>query len=172
MSRQAALWTLAALLGISLTAGITWATSQLASQHIGLSSEPISAGARLAPKVLRKANRSQPPQSRPKHSTRPTRSTPTKRSVPTTKIGSPTPPSQTQGSAYPQQSTSSAPTVTTTQNAVKRKSSSSSDNGQDGQNRHTTQSTEQPSQPNRSSGGGQESTQGSSGQTGEGHRDD
>ena len=49
MSRQAALWALAALLGIALTAGITWATSQLTSQHIGLSSEPVSAGSRLAP---------------------------------------------------------------------------------------------------------------------------
>jgi hypothetical protein len=41
--------TLAALLGIVLTAGMTWATSRLTSQHIGISSEPISAGARLAP---------------------------------------------------------------------------------------------------------------------------
>ena len=54
MSRQAALWALAALLGIALTAGITWATGQLTSQHIGLSSEPISAGSRLAPAVATK----------------------------------------------------------------------------------------------------------------------
>ena len=57
MSRQAALWALAALLGIALTAGITWATSQLTSQHIGLSSEPISAGSRLAPAGRDKAIR-------------------------------------------------------------------------------------------------------------------
>lgn len=52
MSRQAAMWTLAALLGIVLTAGITWATSQLTSQHIGISSEPISAAGRLAPRAI------------------------------------------------------------------------------------------------------------------------
>ncbi len=49
MSRKTALWALAALLGIALAAGITWATSQLTSQHIGLASEPLSAGSRLAP---------------------------------------------------------------------------------------------------------------------------
>jgi hypothetical protein len=49
MTRQTALWALVALLGIVLAAGITWATSQLTSQHIGLSSEPLSAGRRLAP---------------------------------------------------------------------------------------------------------------------------
>ncbi|MGH2879784.1 MAG: hypothetical protein ACRDK4_09300 [Solirubrobacteraceae bacterium] len=52
MSRQTAMWTLAALLGIVLTAGITWATSQLTSQRIGISSEPISAASRLAPRVI------------------------------------------------------------------------------------------------------------------------
>lgn len=51
MSRQTALWALAALLGLVLTAGITWATSQLTSQHIGLSSEPVSGRRRLAPAV-------------------------------------------------------------------------------------------------------------------------
>ncbi len=50
MSRKPIMWVLAALLGIVLTAGITWATSQLTSQRIGLASEPISAGARLAPR--------------------------------------------------------------------------------------------------------------------------
>ena len=49
MSRQDSSWALAALLGIALTAGITWATGQLTSQRIGLSAEPISAGSRLAP---------------------------------------------------------------------------------------------------------------------------
>jgi hypothetical protein len=52
MSRQTAMWTLAALLGIVLTAGITWATSQLTSQRIGISSEPISAAGRLAPRAI------------------------------------------------------------------------------------------------------------------------
>lgn len=49
MSARPWAWALAALLGIVLTAAITWATSQLTSQRIGLSSEPVSAGGRLAP---------------------------------------------------------------------------------------------------------------------------
>jgi cell envelope opacity-associated protein A len=52
MSRQTTIWTLAALLGIVLTAGITWATSQLTSQRIGISSEPISAASGLAPRAV------------------------------------------------------------------------------------------------------------------------
>ncbi|HYM46275.1 MAG TPA: hypothetical protein VES65_08990 [Solirubrobacteraceae bacterium] len=49
-NRRTAVWALAALLGIVLTAGITWATSQLTSQRIGLSSEPLAAGRALAPR--------------------------------------------------------------------------------------------------------------------------
>lgn len=49
MSRRTAIWLLAALLGIVVTAAITWATSQLTSQRIGLASEPLSAGSGLAP---------------------------------------------------------------------------------------------------------------------------
>jgi hypothetical protein len=52
MSRRGALWVLAGLLGIAIAAGITWATSQLTSQHIGLSSEPLSAARGLAPSSL------------------------------------------------------------------------------------------------------------------------
>ena len=55
MSRQSALWILAGVLGIVLAAGITWATSQLTSQHIGLSSEPISAARALAPRSPERA---------------------------------------------------------------------------------------------------------------------
>ncbi len=69
MSRQAALWMLAAVVGIVLTAGITWATSQLTSQHIGISSEPLSAGHGLAPPV---AERSAPKRSRPTPKVTPT----------------------------------------------------------------------------------------------------
>ena len=49
MSRKTLLWTLGALIGIVVTAGITWGTSKLTSQHIGLSSQPLSAGRSLAP---------------------------------------------------------------------------------------------------------------------------
>ena len=58
------MWVLAALLGIALTAGITWASSQLTSQRIGLSSEPISAGVRLAPSVNNTTKRVVTPPSR------------------------------------------------------------------------------------------------------------
>lgn len=53
MSRRAAIWALGALLGIVVTAAITWATSRLTGQHIGLSSEPLSAGRSLAPSAPR-----------------------------------------------------------------------------------------------------------------------
>jgi hypothetical protein len=51
MTRRHALWALLALVGIVLTAAITWATSTLTSQRIGLETEPLSAGAKLAPAV-------------------------------------------------------------------------------------------------------------------------
>lgn len=47
--------TLLALLGIVLAAAITWGTSQLVRQRIGLASEPLSAGQRLLPRGLARA---------------------------------------------------------------------------------------------------------------------
>jgi hypothetical protein len=49
MTRRALLWTAAALLGIVLSAAVAWATSRLAAQRIGLSSEPLSVLSGLAP---------------------------------------------------------------------------------------------------------------------------
>lgn len=49
MTRRTALWVLAALLGLAVAAAISWGTSTLTSQHIGLASEPVSAGRSLAP---------------------------------------------------------------------------------------------------------------------------
>jgi hypothetical protein len=43
----------AAVLGLALAAGITLAASQLSSQQIGLSGEPLSAGAELVPRQPR-----------------------------------------------------------------------------------------------------------------------
>jgi hypothetical protein len=60
MSRQAALWLLAAVAGIVIAAGITWATSQITSQHIGISSEPLSAADQLAPAETEGADRGRP----------------------------------------------------------------------------------------------------------------
>jgi hypothetical protein len=49
MNRAALLWTLAAVAGVFLVAGVTFAASTLSTQTIGLSSEPESAGEGLAP---------------------------------------------------------------------------------------------------------------------------
>lgn len=43
------LLTVAAVMGIGLAVAVTWATSQIVSQRIGLSSEPVTAGLRLLP---------------------------------------------------------------------------------------------------------------------------
>jgi hypothetical protein len=47
--RALAIWTLAGLAGLAIAAGLTYAASQLASQPVGLTSEPLSAGEDLAP---------------------------------------------------------------------------------------------------------------------------
>jgi hypothetical protein len=49
--RRTALISLLAVLGIALAAAITWGTSQLVRQRIGLASEPLTAGRRLLPPV-------------------------------------------------------------------------------------------------------------------------
>jgi hypothetical protein len=48
-ARRTALVLLAAVLGIALAAAITWGTSQLVRQRIGLASEPLTAGRQLLP---------------------------------------------------------------------------------------------------------------------------
>lgn len=45
--RRTALVILAAVLGIAVAAAITWGTSQLVRQRIGLASEPLTVGRRL-----------------------------------------------------------------------------------------------------------------------------
>jgi len=51
MKRGTVLWTLAALLGIGLTAGVTWGASLLFNQPIGLASQPASVIDTLAPRT-------------------------------------------------------------------------------------------------------------------------
>ena len=65
MSRRALMWVLAALLGILITAAVTWAASLLTGQHIGLYSEPLSSGSRLVPHVREPESRQVPPPSKP-----------------------------------------------------------------------------------------------------------
>ena len=48
-ARSILVWTLAAVLGLSIAAGVTIVASKLSSQRIGLASEPLSAGEDLAP---------------------------------------------------------------------------------------------------------------------------
>lgn len=76
-TRHGLLVVLLALAGIALAAAITWSSSQLVRQHIGLASEPLTAGRRLlapAPGRRTKATgtsttHTQPPSSPPPTST-------------------------------------------------------------------------------------------------------
>ncbi|HST34648.1 MAG TPA: hypothetical protein VLJ80_14135 [Solirubrobacteraceae bacterium] len=126
MSRQTALWVLAALLGLMLTAGITWATSQLTSQHIGLSSEPISGGRRLAPAVTER--------SAPRRTTTRKRSAPSRRS--TTSTGSKVAPSEPTVSQI-----APAPSSTTVPSSPSSSSTSSSTSAKRTTTRRRTGST-------------------------------
>jgi len=56
MVRRTLLWCLAAIAGVVLVAGVTYAASGLSTQEIGLSSEPLSAGEELAPKATATAS--------------------------------------------------------------------------------------------------------------------
>jgi uncharacterized membrane protein YgcG len=49
--RRTVLWILAAVAGVLVVAGVTAAASTLSTQTIGLSSEPLTAGDELAPRV-------------------------------------------------------------------------------------------------------------------------
>jgi hypothetical protein len=49
MTRRAVLWTVAALLGLAVTAALTWSVSWLTRERVGLSSEPSSVIHGLAP---------------------------------------------------------------------------------------------------------------------------
>jgi hypothetical protein len=55
--RSVLLWSLAAVAGLALAAAVTILASSLSSQHIGLSSEPLSAGEELAPGAAAPARR-------------------------------------------------------------------------------------------------------------------
>lgn len=81
-------WLGLALLGILVAAGVAIAASRLASQQIGLASEPISAGDALAPAKL------SPPRHRrrpPRHQAKPERTVPTVPTVTAPPATTPTP---------------------------------------------------------------------------------
>lgn len=50
-ARTVVAWIVAAVLGLVMAVAITLAASQLSSQHVGLSGEPLSAGDRLIPRT-------------------------------------------------------------------------------------------------------------------------
>jgi hypothetical protein len=69
-ARTVIAWVVAAVLGLALAAGITLAASQLSSQRVGLSGEPLSAGDQLVPRAEPRAQ-PRPIQRRPSHPSRP-----------------------------------------------------------------------------------------------------
>ena len=102
MNRNAALWALAAACGIFMAAGISWATSRLTSQHIGLSSEPLGAGRRLAPPAAEKA--AAPEVSRTSSHTRSTATKPSS-TAPSTSVGGTVTTTQSEPAAAAEQRT-------------------------------------------------------------------
>ena len=69
--RTMIVWIVAAVLGLALAAGITLAASQLSSQRVGLSGEPLSAGDRLVPRARPRPPQARPKQPRPSHPSQP-----------------------------------------------------------------------------------------------------
>ena len=67
--RTVVAWIVAAALGLVLAVAITLAASQLSSQRVGLSGEPLSAGDRLVPRAQSRPAPHRP--SRPTQSSRP-----------------------------------------------------------------------------------------------------
>jgi hypothetical protein len=65
------LWTLGALAGVVLAAGVTYAASSLSTQRIGISSEPVSAGRELAPRPTAAPTRTATPRPKPRKKRRP-----------------------------------------------------------------------------------------------------
>ena len=71
-ARTVVVWIVAAVLGLALAAGITLAASQLSSQRVGLSGEPLSAGDRLVPRAQPRHTQGSPSHpSRPAHPSHP-----------------------------------------------------------------------------------------------------
>jgi hypothetical protein len=57
VNRSFLTWTLVALAGLAFAIGVGIAASNLASERIGLSSEPVTAGGELAPAAVRRPAR-------------------------------------------------------------------------------------------------------------------
>jgi len=82
MVRSTLLWTLAAIAGVVIVAGVTYAASGLSTQTIGLSSEPLSAGEDLAPAETSAPKPKPTPEKARRHRKKRARPTPTPTPVP------------------------------------------------------------------------------------------
>jgi len=99
--RRTVVVAVAAVLGIALAAAITWSTSQLVRQRIGLASEPLTAGRRLlAPVTSTPAPRRPAPATRSSTTAPATGTSRRTRSVPATSTALPVaPPATTSASS-------------------------------------------------------------------------
>ena len=91
VTRRGCAWALAALLGIAVTAGLTWSVSRLTTQRIGLSSQPPSVirGLAPAPPVRRSAASSSAPRGESDRQSSPSTSTAPRATVTATTTVSP-----------------------------------------------------------------------------------
>ena len=91
VTRRGCAWALAALLGIAVTAGLTWSVSRLTTQRIGLSSQPSSVirGLAPAPPVRRSAASSSAPRGESDRQSSPSTSTAPRATVTATTTVSP-----------------------------------------------------------------------------------
>lgn len=85
-------WVALALLGLLIAAGVSIAASSLASQQIGLASEPISAGDALAPQASSRANRHESPRHKASPAKTPTKPAPAETTAPPPASTEPKPP--------------------------------------------------------------------------------
>jgi hypothetical protein len=94
--RRTALVAVLAVLGIAIAAAITWGTSQLVRQRIGLASEPLTAGRWLLPPVTSTpAQRKPAPVTRTSTAAPATGTPPRTQPVPTPSTAGPSPPATT-----------------------------------------------------------------------------
>jgi hypothetical protein len=120
-NRKTAVVIVIALLGIVVAAGVTWGTSQLVRQRIGLASEPLTAGQRLLPPSLARTA----PVHRKKATVRTTKTV-------TTTVPAPVTPAPTPTVATPEVEAEHAPTVTS---APKESSSPRDESQREGSDR-------------------------------------
>lgn len=102
-------WVALALLGLLIAAGVSIAASSLASQQIGLASEPISAGDALAPQASSRTNRNESHRHKASPAKTPTEPAPTKTIAPPPASTEPHPPAAAPPSTVPVVPSGSSP---------------------------------------------------------------